>query len=60
LHFFTEGYYNCLQAEIAELRALAETQNIVLLDYETNTDIDNLSKPLSHAGLIKRYLENAR
>jgi hypothetical protein len=50
---------NCLQDEIAELRQLAETQNIVLLDYETNTDIDNLSKPLSHAGLIKRYLENA-
>jgi hypothetical protein len=51
---------NCLQDEIAELRQLAQTQNVVLLDYETNTDIDNLSKPLSHAGLIKRYLENVR
>lgn len=49
---------NCLQDEIAEMRKLAQTQTVVLLDYETNTDIDNLSKPLSHAGLIKRYVED--
>jgi hypothetical protein len=49
---------NYLQDEIAELRQLAQSQTIILLDYETNTDIDNLSKPLSHAGLIKRYIEN--
>lgn len=32
---------------------------IVLLDYETNGDIDDLSKPLSHASLVKAYCENA-
>lgn len=34
-----------------------EQFNIVLLDYETNADIDDLSRPLSHASLIKQYLE---
>jgi len=48
---------NRLSAEIAQLRAIADDSQLVLLDYETNTDVDNLSKPLSHAGLIKHYLE---
>jgi len=48
---------NCLQAEVAQLKELSTDQTILLLDYETNTDIDNLSKPLSHAGLVKRYCE---
>lgn len=30
---------------------------LVLLDYETNCDVNNLRKPLSHAGLIKAFLE---
>ena len=30
---------------------------VVLLDYETNADIENLAKPLSHAALVARYLE---
>jgi hypothetical protein len=49
---------NCLQDELAQLRELMQTTTVVLLDYETNVDIDNLNKPLSHAGLIKHYLEN--
>jgi hypothetical protein len=49
---------NCLQAEVSELTELAHRQPLVLLDYETNIDIENLSKPLSQAGLVKRYLEN--
>lgn len=48
-----------LQDELAELRRLGATQTVVLLDYETNTDLDDLSRPLSHAGLIARYLEGA-
>lgn len=32
-------------------------RDFVLLDYNTNLDIDDTSKPLSHAGLIKLYLE---
>ncbi|WP_299460038.1 hypothetical protein [uncultured Microscilla sp.] len=31
---------------------------IILLDYETNGDVENVSKPLSHAYLVKYYLEN--
>jgi hypothetical protein len=49
---------NCLQDEVAKLRELSEQQTVLLLDYETNTDIDDLSKPLSHAGLVKRYCED--
>lgn len=30
---------------------------IVLLDYQTNCKIDDLSKPLSHAYLVKAYIE---
>lgn len=48
---------NCLQDEVAKLRQLSDKQTVLLLDYETNTDIDDLSKPLSHAGLVKRYCD---
>jgi hypothetical protein len=30
---------------------------IVLLDYDTNADVENAKKPLSHASLIKAYAE---
>jgi hypothetical protein len=45
-----------LQAELEQLRTLGEADQVVLLDYETNDDLDNLAKPLSHAALIVRYL----
>ncbi|MFT5681480.1 MAG: hypothetical protein ACI8RZ_002386 [Myxococcota bacterium] len=45
---------NRLSAELARLSA--ETRPIVLLDYELNCDIDDLRRPLSHAGLIACYL----
>jgi hypothetical protein len=48
-----------LQAELDELRRLRATQTVVLLDYETNTDLDDLSRPLSHAGLVARYLDDS-
>ncbi len=48
---------NRLQALLAEIQDQALEQGVVLLDYETNCDLDNLATPLSHAGLIKRYLE---
>jgi hypothetical protein len=34
-----------------------ESRTVVLLDYETNSDIEDLTKPLSHASLVKRHLE---
>lgn len=39
------------------LKNKAEKQDIVLLDYTTNGDFENTKKPLSHAALVKRYLE---
>ncbi|HEX7737506.1 MAG TPA: hypothetical protein VF458_21840 [Ktedonobacteraceae bacterium] len=48
---------HCLQDLLAELRERATEQAVVLLDYETNCDLNDLSRPLSHAGLVKRYLE---
>lgn len=32
-------------------------KTIVLLDYDTNDDVDNPRRPLSHASLIKAYVE---
>jgi len=49
---------NCLVAELAQLREMAEHSPLILLDYETNCDVENLSTPLSHASLIKKYLDN--
>jgi hypothetical protein len=49
---------HCLQTELNQLQQLSDRQTIVLLDYETNTDIENLSKPLSHAALVVKYLAN--
>lgn len=49
---------NHLQAEISQIVEKAK-YGLVLLDYETNGDIDDLTKPLSHAQLVKQYvLEN--
>jgi hypothetical protein len=46
-----------LTKQIADLRKLAEG-TVILLDYETNGDIEDLSKPLSHASLVKRFIED--
>jgi hypothetical protein len=49
---------NRLQGELEELRRIASERQVVLLDYETNCDVDDVSRPLSHASLVKRYLED--
>jgi len=49
---------NKLQEELDEIRQLStKFGTIVLLDYETNGDILDPSRPLSHAYLVKHYLE---
>jgi len=48
---------NRLQAECEQLRTMSKDKPVVLLDYETNEDIENLAKPLSHAALVIRYIE---
>ena len=42
---------------IDRLREASKTKTIVLLDYDTNADVENTKKPLSHASLIKAYVE---
>src|SRR5262249_28686376 len=50
---------NRLAAEVARLRNEMASSPLVLLDYETNGNVEDLSRPLSHAALIKLYLEDA-
>ena len=42
---------------VMRLKELNLTNDIVLLDYNTNTEFRDISKPISHAGLIKLYIE---
>ena len=42
---------------IEKLREASKTKTIVLLDYDTNADVENAKKPLSHASLVKAYVE---
>ncbi len=48
-----------LQPELAALAALGRQRPLVLLDYSTNLDVNDLSRPLSHAGLVAMYLQGA-
>lgn len=48
---------NKVPAIIERLREASKTKTIVLLDYETNCDVDDPRKPLSHAFLVKAYAE---
>lgn len=48
---------NKVQDLINKLRILSQSRTIVLLDYETNANVDDPRKPLSHASLIKAYVE---
>ncbi|MBR8835451.1 MAG: hypothetical protein DSM106950_15870 [Stigonema ocellatum SAG 48.90 = DSM 106950] len=49
---------NRVQDLLNQVKHLEAEKTVILLDYETNSDINNLSRPLSHAALIKLYLEN--
>lgn len=42
---------------IKSLREASKTKTIILLDYDTNADVDDPKRPLSHASLIKAYTE---
>lgn len=42
---------------IEKLRSASKDRVIVLLDYNTNSDVDDPTKPLSHAYLVKAYAE---
>lgn len=42
---------------LEQINDYAAHQGVILLDYNTNIYVQDLSRPLSHAGLIKLYLE---
>lgn len=42
---------------VERIKAQSLKQDIVFLDYNTNTDFRYATKPLSHAGLVKLYIE---
>lgn len=42
---------------VERIKVKSHETDIVLLDYNTNLDFRNLSTPLSHAGLVKLYIE---
>jgi hypothetical protein len=46
-----------LSEQLSTLRDMLSEYTVVLLDYETNGDVRDLARPLSHAWLIKHYLE---
>lgn len=43
---------------IEHIKQRSKTKNIVLLDYNTNIDVKNTSSPISHAGLLRMYIED--
>ena len=45
-----------VHSKLVELAHLASDSKIVLLDYFVNDDVKNVAQPLSHAGLIRKYL----
>lgn len=46
-----------LTSEVEQLRSLAADKPLVLLDYETNADVDDVTSPLSHAALVMYHLQ---
>ena len=48
-----------LAAEVEQLRRLVPDKPLVLLDYETNADVEDMSSPLSHAALVMYYLQGS-
>lgn len=42
---------------IERLKQLSATRTVILLDYDTNGDVDDGTTPLSHASLVAAYVE---
>ena len=43
---------------VKKIKIMSQNRTVVLLDYDTNENIEDTSKPLSHASLIKKYILN--
>lgn len=48
---------NKVSREVEIIRELSQNKTVILLDYATNPDVENTKSPLSHAALIKAYIE---
>ena len=48
---------NKLPKLVTAIRIISKNKPVVLLDYNTNPDVYNPKSPLSHASLIKAYIE---
>ena len=48
---------NKLKKLVTAIRIISKNKPVVLLDYNTNSDVNNPKKALSHASLIKAYIE---
>ena len=48
---------NSLASLVEKISKMSQSQTVILLDYETNGNLENTKKPLSHAYLIKYYVE---
>lgn len=46
-----------VQKVVNKIKARAKDHDIVLLDYNTNIDFRDVSSPISHAGLLKAYID---
>lgn len=49
---------SCLEAELGLLRLIHPTKTIILLDYATNPNPDDVTQPLSPAALLAKCLED--
>jgi hypothetical protein len=63
-YLFINPYKSLLEErlwkEVRDLKRLIQGKNVkvILLDHQTNCDINDLSRPLSHAYLLKCFLED--
>ena len=61
IHIFLPSYLwvleNKVSSIIEKLKKATETKDFVLLDYATNCDVLDQKKPLSHAFLVKAFVE---
>ena len=48
---------NKLKKLVTAIRIISKNKPVVLLDFNTNPDVNNPKKALSHASLIKAYIE---
>ena len=62
IKIYLPSYLWVLENKVSEilerLKDASQKEDIVLLDYETNCDVLNPKKPLSHAFLVKTFVEN--